>query len=271
MAIDMSQFDLINIASRNFIIGSASVEDLMEFIQNQIKYPFDTSSSNYFKKLKKLVTDKNEMDDYCKKILEAIEDQYPSIEFNLEDYDKHLANFTEAVYRFFVKSIKKLTYIFLREYIFNNKNRKALVAEYLNTKLPVYPKEQYGKKENYILIAKLSNIVRDIGKEELLLTTFIQYLRKGDDVKLFVDFIDQYIQEGLIFDHGVFEDIMDAFDESDSRNGMINKLQIDITDAIILPCIEDSGMELARFGNFDPDDENDLEDDEDEDADEEEL
>lgn len=265
MAIDMSQFDLINIASRNYIIGSASAEDLMEFIQNQINTPFDTSSTNYFKKLKKIVVNKDELDDYCKKILEKIEDRYPNIEFNLDDYDKHLSDFTETVYRFFVKSIKKLTYIFLREYIFNNKNRKALVSEYLNTKIPVYPKEQYGKKENYILIAKLPNIIKDIGKEELLLTTFIHYLRKNDDVNLFIDFIERYIEDGLIFDHGVFDDIMKAFNDSDSRNGMINKLQIDITDAIIIPCIEDSGMEMARFGNFDPDDENDLNDDEDED------
>lgn len=258
MSIDMSRIDLINIASRNYILSSVGVEDQMEFIKDQIKHPFDSASTNYFKKLRKAVSDKNELDEYCKTILEAIEDRYPSLEFNLDDVDMHLADFTEAVYKFFVKSIKKLTYIFLREYIFNNKNRKALTSEYLNIKLPNYPKEQYGKKENYILISKLSNIVRDIGNEELLITTFIQYLKKNDDVKLFIDFIVKYIDDGLIFDHGVYTDIMNLFDDSDARNGMINKLQIDITDAIIIPYIEDIGMESLRFGMIDPEDEDDV-------------
>ena len=46
----------------------------------------------------------------------------------------------------FVKNAYKVIYVFMKEYISSSKNRKALTADYLNAKIPTYPKEQYGKE-----------------------------------------------------------------------------------------------------------------------------
>lgn len=260
----MNMHDLLSLASREYILGTATVDEQMGFIKDQINDPFDSGNTNYFKKLKKMVDNQDQLDEYCKKILEMIEDRYPNIEFNIDDYDRHLADFTDAVYKFFVRNIRKITYIYLREYIFNNKNRKGLLAEYQNTKLPCYPKEQYGKKENYMLITKLHSIIDDIAEMDIRVDKMITLVNRVSDPPLYLDFINGYLEQGLIYDHGIYSNIMELFDESDSKDSILNKLEMAITDAIITPYLQDNSMMEIRYVITDPeDDDSDISDDND--------
>lgn len=261
---DFTQKDLINLSSRDFILGNTTVEEQVDFIMDQIRQPFDSGSTNYFKKLKSMVQNHDQMDQICSDLFKQIENVYPSLEFDLSEYPGHLAPVFGSVYKFFVKNINTLMYLFLREYIFNNKNRKGLVADYLNNKLPAYPKEQYGKKEFYILITKLSPIVRSIAEDELALEKFIDYIDRTDDSILCLERVRELIDRGIICDKGVVTDIFHLFSESDSRPGIMNKLEIAITQSLIIPYLKENGlMDIRIVPVADPD-----EDIEEEDADE---
>ena len=146
--------------SQDYILGNTTAEEQITFIQDQIQDPFDSSHTNYFKKLCGMVTSSDTLDQYCSQLLDEIENVYPGLDFDLGDYDSRLTEFFATIYKFFVKNIDRLMFVFLSQYILSNKNRKNLIAEYLDMKLPAYPKEQYGKKEYYILMTKYSSIIK---------------------------------------------------------------------------------------------------------------
>ena len=196
-------------------------------------------------------------------LLAEIEDQYPNLEFDLSEYDQHLEEFFNAVYKFFIVNIQKLMYIFIREYIYSRKNQKVLVAEYLNLKLPNYPKEQYGKKEYYILITKLNSIIDDIKDYDLKLKKFIDYIERSGKTPMYVKKVKEYLDQGLIHDKGVVDDFFHKFKRSDEYDQALCKLQMAITENIINPYLEENGVMELRLPPIDPmdDDPSDEEDD----------
>lgn len=265
---DFTQRDLMNLANRDLILGNTTVDEQVEFILDQIKQPFDSGSTNYFKKLKRMVTNQDQMDQICTKLFAEVENVYPNMMIDVSNTEEHYAQYFGPVYKFFVKNIKKLMYVFLREYIFNNKNRKGLIMDFMSTKISSYPKEQYGKKEFYILITKLSSIVRSIADDDIRLEKFIDYIDRSDDALLYLDEIRSMLDKGIIYDHGIVADMFDLLDQSDARPGIMNKLEMTITKTLIMPYLEENGLvELRRSGITDPepeeeDVEDDLEDDE---------
>ena len=78
---------------------------------------------------------------------------------DISEVDTSLTDYAESLYKFFGKNLKKLVNAFFREYLFNNKNRKALLSSYQDIKISSYPKEQFGKKDNYILVLKIVSIL----------------------------------------------------------------------------------------------------------------
>lgn len=252
--------DILNLASQEMILGKTTVEEQIEFISDQIKDPFDSGNSNYFKKLRTMVNS-DRMDEICIQLLGEIEDRYPDIEFDFSEYDQHLDVLFSSVYKFFVKNVHKLMFIFLREYIYSSKNRKLLTAEYLNAKLPTYPKEQYGKKEYYILITKLPAIINDIKNDDIKLKKFIEYIERDDSSPAYIDQLKDFIESGLVCDHGVITNLFERFMESDEYNKTMCKLQMAITQNIINPYLEDNGLTALRIPPIDPVDEETAEDD----------
>ena len=253
----------MGISPENMLLDNLDVEELMDFIRDQINDPMDSSSSsNYFKKLKKMISNPNELDNYCLRIMDEIENVYSGIDFDVSDFDARLDTFTSNVYKFFVKNTANIMYVFLREYIMTSKNRKAAVADYLNSKLPNYPKEQYGKKEYFILMSKLQSIIKDIKREKLDLDDFIHYLKRSDDIPDYVENIEHYLNEGWILDDGIVTDLFDMFLESDQYDIIYNKLQMAITTNLINPYLEENGMSSMKLPAFEQEDE--LEDDEEE-------
>lgn len=246
----------------NMLLDNLEVEELMEFIRDQVADVFDSSNANYFKKLKKMINNPDELDNYCIRVMDNIENVYSGIDFDVSDFDVHLDAFTSHVYKFFVKNTANIMYVFLREYIMTSKNRKAAVADYLNSKLPNYPKEQYGKKEYFILMSKLQSIIKDIRREKLNLTEFIEYLKRADDTPDYVNNIEHYLNEGWILDDGIVTDLFDMFLESDQYDIIYNKLQMAITTNLINPYLEKNGMSSMKLPVFEQED--DLEDDEEE-------
>lgn len=246
----------------NLLLENLDIEELMEFIRDQGADPMDSSQVNYFKKLKKMVSNPDELDNYCVRIMDNIENVYSGIDFDVSDFDVHLDKFTSDVYKFFIKNTAAIMYTFLREYIMTSKNRKAAVADYLNSKLPNYPKEQYGKKEYFILMNKLQNIIKDIRREKLDLTEFINYLKRADEVPEYVENVEKYLNEGWILDDGIVTDLFDMFLDSDQYDIIYNKLQMAITTNLINPYLEESGMSDMKLPLFEQ--EEDLEDDEEE-------
>lgn len=259
-----SALDSWTMSSKDYILDNTTLEEQLSFIKEQIREPFNSGSTNYFKKIKKYVTDADRLDGICRVILENISESYQNLEFDLGNSDIRLRDFTETVYKFFVKDIRKLTYVFFREFLYNNKNRKNIIAEYQNMKLPVYPKEQYGTKDNYILMVKLPDILDNISETELSFQEFISYLKKMLDVPGYINDMEEYIDRNMVHDCGIFDDIMSLFNSSDIVGQVINKLEMDMTKTIILPYMEKNNMIESRITFYDPDEDEDVSDDDDE-------
>lgn len=267
---NFSRDEIRNMASRESILDNTTVDEQLGFIRYQIKNPFDSGNSNYFRKIKHKVTDRQQMNEICEVILSAISDEYPGLEFDYED-DEDLIDFTDSIYKFFIRNIRKLVFIFLREYIYNNKNRKGLLQDFQDVKVSSYPKEIYGKKEFYLLVMKMSTIVDTIAGMDFRLETFLQYIDRDDDAPMYIRLVQKYFDSGMVQDHGAYEDIMEHFKDCNEYNTVINKLIIKVKEAIIDPYMRDSGLDVARPSIVEPEDdglEDSDEDDENEERDE---
>lgn len=260
----LSENDIINLASQDYILENTTAEEQVGFISDQIASPFDSGDTNYYKKLRNSVSNADQLDQICVALFGKIEDRYPRIEFDFSDYDRHLDDLFSVVYKFFIKNIQRHMLTFLKEYIYNAKNRKVLLADYMSAKIPNYPKEQYGKKEYYILLAKLSPIIKDIGREGIKLTKFISYIRRSGNAPSYFDDLEEFIDKGIICDNGVVSDLFDEFIKSEDYNAVLCKIQTAITKNIIMPYLEESGLAELRVPPSDPIDEESDEDDDDE-------
>jgi len=262
----MAGIDLLQMLSREFILGNTSTEELESFIENQIKDPFNSGGTNYFRKFAKSVDTQDELDEYCAKFFTQIQDRYPGLDIDLSDYEQHLQPLFTAVYKFFIKNVSKIMYIFIKEFIFNNKNRKTLTAEFTSSKLSTYPKEQYGKKEYYILVTKLHQIVDEIFEDTISLKKFVRYVMKSNDT-VYLTALSDAIDAGLVVDNGVVSDMYKLYKESDSFRGDMNRLEMSISESFILPYLEENGMLDVRIP-VTTDIETELDDDDDDESDE---
>ena len=261
--------ELLRFASRDYILGNTTVEEQAAFIEDQIQDPFNSGGNNYFKKLSKMVSSKDEMDELCKRFFTLIQDVYPNLTIDIDDYNQRLEPLFSAVYKVFVKNVNKLMYIFIRQFIYNNKNRKGLIAEFSGTKISTYPKEQFGNKNYYILITKLDQIVDAIFQDGVKLKKFLEYVEKGG-VGVYVDYIQSAMDAGLIIDDGVVSDMFSLYKESDSFRSDLNTLEMEITQTFIIPYLKDNGMETVwlpqtEIISQDEDEDEDNEDDNDDD------
>ena len=93
--------DIVRLANRDFILGNTTVEEQVSFIKDQICDPFESGDTNYFNKLADMVTDKDELDDYCEEFFTAIQDVYPGLGIETSEYNQHLGRLFKAVYKFF--------------------------------------------------------------------------------------------------------------------------------------------------------------------------
>lgn len=262
---DFTQQDLYNIVNMSHMLGNTSPEEQVDFIIEQIKQPFDSGNTNYFKKLKKSVSSKDELDTMCVTLFHEIENVYPNLEFDLSAYEsEHVSSLFDACYKFFVKNMHHLLYVFVKEYLLNNKNRRGIVEDHLTSKLSSYPKEQYGKKEYYILLTKLDKIVKSIPEYDITLSEFIKYIERSDESPLYLDTIKTMISNGAISDRGVVDNIFTLFDQSDARPGILNKLEVVITETLVIPCLKENGLMDIRISSLiSPDDDEDTSDTED--------
>lgn len=256
--------DIANIANRDFILGNTTVDEQVDFISDQIKHPFDSGNSNYFKKLRSMVK-ADKLDAICIDLFGEIENIYPNLQIDVSDTDEHLADSFNAIYKFFIRNIQRHVYVFLREYIYSAKNRKALTADYINTKLPNYPKEQYGKKEFYVLITRCSSIVKDIFTDDIRLERFMETIERSGTSPMYFKTIRDLIDRGILVDHGVVRDIYDQFKKSDQYDATLAKLQMKITENLINPYLEENGMSELKLPQIESD-EDDTVEDEDEDS-----
>lgn len=264
----LSPQDLSNLASRDFILNGSSVEEQIGFIRDQIKDPFDSGDTNFFKQLSKMVN-QDQLDDICVSLLNQISDIYADMDFSISEIDERIAPYFKSIYKFFVRNIHKQMYIFLREYIFAAKNRKILVADYLSTKLPNYPKEQYGKKEYYVLINKLPNILKDIFEDaksnDITLLKFISYIERSGNMPYYVEHIRELNENGIINERGVVANIFELFFSSDQYDVIVNKLQMAITEELINPYLKENNLMDLKTPMVELVEDDDISDDDDED------
>ena len=263
----MSQQDILNLSNQDLILNNTTPSEQIEFIVDQIRNPFGSSSFNYFKRLRNMVKSGDQLDQYCLQLIDEMEVTFEGLKIDVSEVTTNLDGMFNAIYKFFVRNINKIMYLFLREYIMNSKNRKTLTAEYLNMKLPTYPKEQYGKKEYYILMTKLHPIIRSIRRENLSLEDFIHYLQRSESCPMYVEKVSQYLREGYVIDQGVVMDFFDMFLESAEYSSIYNKLQMVITEYLINPYLEQNNMEYMRLPQVEMDTEDDIDDDDEEEED----
>lgn len=239
--------DLLRVASRDYILGNVSLEEQVGFIEDQIADPFNSGDTNYLKRLANTVSGQDELDDYCQSFITKIQDVYPHLVIDTSEYDAHLIDLFMPIYKFFVKSAGQIMYIFIREFIFSSKNRKVLVGEYINAKLPNYPKEQYGKKEYYILMTKLPQIIADIFEDEPKLSKFIDYVERGSDGPVYIDALKDALNQGYIVDNGVCKDMWKLYRKTDLFRRDQTKLEMSIAKDLILPYLEENKMMKIRL------------------------
>lgn len=229
-------------ASREFILAQTEIDEYLDFIKQQIKQPFDSGDINYFRKMMRMITDKKYQQDYAKKVIEIIVNEYENIDVDIEDLERNLVPYADALYRFFGKNLRKLVSSFLVEYLYNSKNRKMLLAKYDKLKLPVYPKEQFGTRENYLLIVKISSIVDEIISLPVTIDQFLNYAIRNDDMPSYCESIVEMINDNILVEYGVYEDIMRKFKDSDTFDGIMNKVQIRMMEGVVRPTVEDMGF-----------------------------
>lgn len=259
-------YNLLQLANKLSVLGGATLEEQIMFLQDQIKKPFTSNDSNYFKEIKDQVSDKDTLDEICSSFITQILDVYPNLTIDLSDYEKHLTGFFSNVYKFFIRDARKMMYLFIREYVFNNKNRKGLTDPYNTSAVVNYPKEQYGKKEFYLLVIKLPRIIDDIFSDGVKLKKFIEYISRSDDAPVYLDYIRERMLEGYIVDNGVVYDMYRMFKASDLYRSEINKLETDIYRSLIIPYMEANGLMGVRIPEVEdiPEEPTDEEDDTDE-------
>ncbi|MCM1230182.1 MAG: hypothetical protein NC489_08615 [Ruminococcus flavefaciens] len=257
--------DILQLANKMTVLGGATLDEQLTFLEEQIQRPFTSNSSNYFKEIKKLIPTKDALDEQCASFITQIQDVYPGLTVDLSEYEKHLSGFFMHLYKFFVKDARRLMYLFIREFIFNNKNRKGLVDPYNTAAVVNYPKEQYGKKEFYLLVIKLPKIIDDIFEDGIKLKKFIEYISRSDDAPVYLDYIRERMDDGYIVDKGVVTDMYEMFKRSESYRSQLNKLEVDIYKSLILPYMEANGlMSVCIPAVEDIPDETDEEDEDDE-------
>ena len=255
--------DLLKVANRDSLLGNTTIDDQLIFLEEQIQDPFNSGDGNYFKKLPRMVSSQDELDEHCRGLLAQIQDVYPHLGIDISDYDQHLSSLFSAIYKFFVKNTNKQMYIFIREFLFNNKNRKTLTNEFSNSKSTVYPKEQFGKKEFYVLITRLPDIMDEVF-DGLKMKEFIKYLDRSDSGAPYLDILKDALSDGLIIDNGVMEDMYSLWKRCDRFRGYQNKLEMDITSSLILPYLKENNMLSVNLPPVDEPEE-ELEDDDEED------
>ena len=234
--------ELLYTVCGEYLLRESNLDEQIAFIIDQIKHPFIGGSTNYYRKLRKSL-DNDTLDRVCIRLMDELEKQYDSLEFDSDALsERHLDDTFNAVYKFFIKNIEKLIIIFLKEYLHSAKNRKALTNDYMVLKTPNYPKEQYGKKEYYILMTKLPTIIKDIIDEDISLDTFIAYVRRAGNTPLYVDKISDMISDGIIGEKNIVSELLHLMIKSDRYDSIICKLQVDITETIINPYLEETGI-----------------------------
>ena len=107
--------DIANIANRDFILGNTTVDEQVDFISDQIKHPFDSGNSNYFKKLRSMVK-ADKLDAICIDLFGEIENIYPNLQIDVSDTDEHLADSFNAIYKFFIRNIQRHVYVFFAKH-----------------------------------------------------------------------------------------------------------------------------------------------------------
>ena len=229
-------------ANRDTVLENSEVDEILVYLEHQIESPFDINV-NYLKKLRNKATSE-EMEGYYEQTLGIIEDTYTKgssgIKFDI-NLMTDLGDSAYSIYRFFVKNIRKITFIFLREYLSVNKIRKNLIAPYLENGVDSYPKEQYGKKENYILMQKLGSIIKDIKNSGISLIDFIGYVDRANDSASYIKTITDLINKEAIVDDDCVSVILHHFIKCDDYSNVLSKLSIHFVNTIIIPCLEEMG------------------------------
>lgn len=234
--------EMARLATANYMLQSVTAEEQIAFINDQIADPFESGDTNYFKRLRKMVSLADDLDEICMKFFVRLQDVYADLTIDVSDYDQHLDQIFMSLYKFFVKNIRKLMRLFIREYVFNNRNRKTLTSMFTDSKVSSYPKEQYGKREYYILVTKLSKIVAEIFDDNIRLSQFIDYLERHGSMPFYVTHVKQLLEDGVLADNGVVDNIYKLYRKSDAFRSDLSWLEMEITRSLIIPYLEENKL-----------------------------
>lgn len=247
---DLTSKNISKIEGINNILDTSTTDDLLAFIKNQINNPFDSGDINYFKKLRQVADSRDALDRYCLTILRFIEDRYPGLSINVPEGES-LAHFTNTIYKFFGKNMKKLVTEFMIEYIMNNKNRKAIIDAFSTIKVQNYSKEMYGKKDYYILITRMDSIVKYIADLRLSFDDMLHYLTRGEDVPPYLIYLSEMLRNDDIGDDGLYTDIMEIMiDSDDYASRLATKMCMKVQNAIIHPYLKSIGCDDALLNTI---------------------
>lgn len=233
--------EIMGMARRDYVLGNTTIDEHVSFIEDQIADPFGSGSSDFFRKIRQEAT-KDRQDAICLQLFGKIEDCFTGLEFDFSECDQHLSTMFRAVYKLLICHATKNMKIFIREYIYSSKNRKVLLADHLNTKMPTYPKEQYGKKEFYILITKLPTIVKNIFEDDITLEDYLSYIERAGDTPLYFKELHTMLEKGYMIDEGIVNEMFKKFKKSDQFDQVMCKLQVAITRDLIDPYLEENGL-----------------------------
>ena len=114
-------------------------------------------------------------------------------------------------------------------------------------------------------MTKLPAIIEDIFDSELRLDKFIECVERSGMSPMYFSVIKDLLDRGIIIDHGVVNNIYNLFRKSDRYDQTICKIQIDITNNMIIPYMEENNLMELRNPPIEPEPEEENLDEEDDD------
>ena len=99
------------------------------------------------------------------------------------------------------------------------------------------------------------------------LSTFIEYLSHSDSAPVYLDEVQDALDNEILFDKGVASEMYKLYRASDNFRMDMNRLEMDITNTFIIPYLQENGLMSVRLPPVEEipeeteDDEEDEEDD----------
>lgn len=213
----MEQLDEID--KYDAVMDAIELEDIKELVRDQIRMPGE-SVSNYLKSALDRM-DKEEKIGFCRELSYLFEESYP---IKFEEDAREDWKLVYNTYKLLIENILSGFSIFISQYLYDFSKKKSFVKTYSNIKSPKALKPM--SRECYIVLTNCHNIIDDIINLGVHISTFLEYLDKGDQYTM-PRYMQDAFESNKLSDEGLVKKIYNILDERGLLEVTITKVLID--------------------------------------------